>query len=139
MMMSFRTAALGVAFSFFFISAAGAEDAVTPDWSKAQTVEVTLTNYAFSPQSLHLRRGMPYRLHFVNNGSKSHNFDSDKFFAAVTIVPEDRAKVTDGKVELEEGQSTDVRLIPVTPGTYPVSCSHFLHAMLGMRGEAVIE
>ena len=137
-MMSFRTAALGAAFFFLLISGAGAEDAVTPDWSKAQSVEVTLTNYAFSPQSLHLKRGMPYRLHFVNNGSKSHNFTSEKFFAAVTIVPEDRGKVMDGKVELAEGQSANVRVIPVTPGTYPVSCSHFMHAMLGMRGEAVI-
>jgi uncharacterized cupredoxin-like copper-binding protein len=138
-MMSFRTAALGAAFSLIFVTSAGAEDAVTPDWSKAETVNITLSNYAFTPQALHLKHGMPYRLHFVNSGSKSHNFDSETFFAAVTIVPEDKSKVVDGKVELEEGQSTDVRVVPITPGTYSVSCSHFLHAMLGMRGEAVIE
>lgn len=137
--MSFRTAALGALFSLSFVTAAGAEDAVAPDWSKAETVQIVMTEYAFSPQSLHLKHGVPYRLHFVNNGARGHDFSSAAFFAAVSIVPDDQAKVVDGAVDVEDGQATDVRVVAVKTGTYPVRCTHFTHAMRGMTGEAVIE
>lgn len=104
-----------------------------------QTVQVTMTNFAFTPKSLHLKRDTVYRLHFVNGGRSDHNFDAPDFFAAVTVVPQDQAKVSDGKVEVDEGEAVDVNVTPRKAGTYPVKCSHFLHTMFGMTGEALIE
>lgn len=106
---------------------------------EAQTVQVTMTNFAFAPKSLHLKHDVTYRLHFVNSGSSGHNFNSPEFFAAVSVAPQDQAKVSDGKVEVDEGEAVDVTLTPRKAGTYPVKCSHFLHTTFGMTGEAVIE
>lgn len=108
-----------------------------PDWAKAQLVNIVLTNFAFTPARIVLYRGMPYRLHFVNNGSGGHNFASQAFFQAGEVAPEDRAKIDDGKVELTRDESADVHFVPIAPGTYKVRCTHFLHATFGMKGEVV--
>ena len=63
------------------------------DWSKAEPVEIVMTNYSFTPKALQLRRNTPYRLHFVNNGSKDHSFDAPELFRAMVTAPDDRAKV----------------------------------------------
>lgn len=109
------------------------------DWSKAQSVEIVMTNYSFAPKALQLRRNTPYRLHLVNNGSKDHNFDAPELFRAVVTAPDDRAKVADGTIEVEEGKTVDVMVMPLKPGSYAFHCSHFLHVTFGMRGEATIQ
>lgn len=109
------------------------------DWSQAKKIEVDLSNYAFAPQELHLTHGVPYVLHFVNQASKSHDFSSATFFAATTIATDDQGKVVKGDVDLDEGQSADVKLIVNTPGTYEVRCTHFMHAMLGMTGKVIVD
>jgi plastocyanin len=113
--------------------------AVSATADEPQIAQVTMTNFAFTPKSLHLKRDVRYRLHFVNSGSSAHNFDAPEFFAAVTVMPQDQAKVSDGKVEVDESEAVDVTVTPRKAGTYPVKCSHFLHTMFGMTGEAVIE
>ena len=109
------------------------------DWSKAETVEIDLDSYSFTPKALHLKRGMAYTLHFVNKSSKGHNFDAPKLFAALSVAPEDQSKVDNGKVEVGDGQSVDIKAVANTPGSYKFECSHFLHASFGMTGDAVIE
>lgn len=101
-------------------------------------IEITLSSYAFTPQVIELKSGGTYRLHFVNSASKSHNFSAPEFFQAVTVAPADKSKVSDGKVELDEGQAVDVTVTANTPGTYAVECTHFLHASFGMKGQAII-
>ena len=105
----------------------------------AQTVEVDLDSYSFTPKTLHLKRGEAYTLHFVNKSSKGHNFDAPQFFGALTIAADDQRKVEDGKVEVPSGQSVDVKVTANTAGTYKVKCSHFMHSTFGMTGDAVIE
>jgi plastocyanin len=109
------------------------------DWSGARRVEIAMSNYAFAPQELHLQHGVPYVLHFTNTASKSHDFSAPAFFAAATVAADDRAKVVDGGVDLDENASTDVKLVPGTPGTYAVECTHFMHAMMGMTGKVIVE
>ena len=104
-----------------------------------QTVEIDLDSFSFTPQSLHLKRGTPYRLHFVNKASKGHNYDAPQFFAALAVAPDDQAKVAEGKIEVDKGEAVDVKAVADKAGNYPVKCSHFLHASFGMTGEAVIE
>lgn len=135
-MMSIRTAA-AAATLLLAVSAAHSQPA-TVDWSKAQTIEVDLSNFAFSPSTLQLQHGVPYRLHFVNNSKSGHNFDSVDFFAEATVAPGDAAKVDEGKVEVAKDETVDVSLVANTAATYKVDCTHFLHSMMGMTGQVVV-
>ncbi|MGQ0742546.1 MAG: cupredoxin domain-containing protein [Alphaproteobacteria bacterium] len=133
-----RIAALGILLSLTQ-SAAGQAQPSAADWANAQTVQIDLDSYSFSPKTLRLKQGAAYRLHIVNKASKGHNFDAPEFFAAVTVAPDDAAKVAEGKVDLAGGESVDVKIVPTKRGTYKVTCSRFLHASFGMTGEAIIE
>jgi uncharacterized cupredoxin-like copper-binding protein len=116
---------------------------LAPFAAAAQTAEpitVSLSNYAFRPSAISLKAGQTYRIHFVNEAGKGHDFSAPEFFAASTIAPEDRAKLEDGKeVEIEGGQAVDVTLTPNRAGTFPVTCTHFLHATFGMKGQIVVQ
>lgn len=104
------------------------------------TVTVSMTNYAFTPSTLSLKAGETYRVHFTNDSSKSHDFTAREFFRSSAVAPEDRGKLEGGdEVELEGGQSADITLTPNHPGTYAATCTHFMHAMLGMTGKIVVQ
>lgn len=109
------------------------------DWANAQPVGVVMTNFKFTPNELRFHHGTAYRLEFTNRGTSDHNFTSPEFFSAVSIAPEDRNKVVDGKVEVDEGQTVAVRVEALKPGSYPFHCSHFLHSSFGMTGNATID
>jgi plastocyanin len=124
------------------VSNANAQNESAPaiiDWSRAQTVQVVMTNYAFTPNALQFRLNTPFHLRLVNNSGHDHSFDAPDFFAAVGTAPEDRVKVVAGEVEVGGGQAVDVKIVPVKPGTYEFQCSHFLHSAFGMTGEALIQ
>lgn len=103
-----------------------------------QQIEIQMSNFAYSPNSIELLSGSQYLLHFVNTASSGHDFSAPEFFAAGTVAPEDRAKLADGAVEVEGGATVDVRFTATKPGTYKVRCTHFLHTSFGMTGTAVI-
>jgi plastocyanin len=105
----------------------------------AAPISITLTNYAFVPSALDLKAGVTYHMHFINSGSKDHNFSAPEFFAASKIAPEDEAKVEKGRVALDGGQSVDITVTPDHPGTFPVECTHFMHKMMGMRGNITVQ
>lgn len=100
---------------------------------------VTLTDYAFTPGTLDLKSGTAYQLHFVNSGSKDHNFSAPEFFTAAQIAPDDQAKVAKGQVGLGAGQAVDITVTPGNAGTYAVECTHFMHKMMGMHGTIVVQ
>ena len=100
---------------------------------------VTLTDYAFTPGTLDLKSGTAYQLHFVNSGSKDHNFSAPEFFAAAQIAPDDQAKVAKGAVGLGAGQAVDIAVTASSAGTYAVECTHFMHKMMGMHGNIVVQ
>jgi len=102
-------------------------------------INISLTNYAFTPNAITLKMGTTYHLHFINSGSKDHNFSAPQFFAASQIAPEDQAKVKKGLVELESGQSVDVAVTPGQAGTFAVECKHFMHEMMGMHASITVE
>jgi plastocyanin len=105
----------------------------------ATPISITLTNYAFTPAALNLKAGTTYQMHFINSGSKDHNFSAPEFFAASQIAPEDQTKVSKGLVALESGQSIDITVTPGHAGTFAVECTHFMHKMMGMHGNIVVE
>jgi uncharacterized cupredoxin-like copper-binding protein len=112
-------------------SAAGA-------FADAAPVEVTLENFDFNPSTLHLRAGRPYRLELHNAAGGGHDFSAPEFFAAARIAPADAATVARGEVELTGGKSVTVHLIPAA-GHYKLVCTHLGHAVLGMKGEIVVD
>jgi len=105
----------------------------------ATPISITLTDYAFTPSTLDLKAGVTYQMHFINSGSKDHNFDAPEFFAASQLAPDDQAKVEKGLVALNGGQSVDITVTPDHPGTFPVQCTHFMHKMMGMRGSITVQ
>ena len=105
----------------------------------ATPISVTLSDYAFTPGTLDLKTGATYQLHFVNSGSKDHNFSAPEFFAAAQVAADDQAKLSKGIVELGSGKSVDITVTPGQAGTYAVECTHFMHKMMGMHGNIVVQ
>jgi uncharacterized cupredoxin-like copper-binding protein len=127
---------LGIAACAMGVSPALA--ATDPDWDQARQITVELSNFDFTPKTLILHHGQPYRLHLTNTGSGGHNFSSPAFFKAATIAPEDAAVVAKGGIDLKKGESRDVRIIPAK-GRYKLKCTHFMHSTFGMKGEIVVD
>lgn len=119
--------------------ARAAEAPTVTDWSKAQTINLALSDFSFAPANLQLHANQPYRLHLTNSSSHGHNFDAPVLLASGRVAPEDQSKVVDGSIEVDGGQSIDVKFVPTAAGTFKFHCSHFLHSAFGMTGEAVVQ
>jgi len=104
--------------------------------TQPQRIDVRLSNFKFTPDTITLTHGQPYVLHLSSSGG--HSFAAKAFFAAATMPAADRAKAKDGKVDLEGGDSVDIHFTAPKPGSYPVKCTHFLHASFGMTGTIVV-
>jgi plastocyanin len=115
---------------------AGAPQTVAAQTS--ETITISLTDYAFTPATLDLKAGTAYRLHFTNAGSKDHDFAAPEFFVASQVAVEDQAKVKRGSIAVDKGQEVEVTLTPVA-GHYDVSCTHFMHKMMGMHGTITVQ
>lgn len=109
-----------------------------PAATETAIVNVTLADFSFTPATLNFERGRHYRLHLENQGSGGHNFSGAAFFKAVSLDTASQSLVNKGKVEVPKGGSVDLDFTVVTPGTYPIKCTHFLHAGFGMTGSAII-
>jgi plastocyanin len=118
------------------LSASGA--AQPPDWGQAEARTIELSNFKYTPSDLSLRRGTPYRIHFVNNARGGHDFAAKQFFEDSEIAPEDAAKISDGSIKLEGHETADIRLVPKQAGTFRVRCTHFMHSAFGMRGTITV-
>ncbi len=130
-MASIRAAILALGIAPLLLAPANAQTA-TP-------LTVTLTNFAFTPGTITLKSGTTYTLHLVNNGGSGHNFSAPEFFAASTVAAQDKSKIADGAVEVDEGQSADVTVTPTRAGTYKLICTHFMHQTFGMTGQIVVQ
>jgi uncharacterized cupredoxin-like copper-binding protein len=107
------------------------------DWSQAQTVTVTTSEYAFSPNRLVFKRGVVYRLHIDNRGNEMHEFTAPEFFKAAEI--RDPAVLNADKTEIEvpPGKSKDLEFVAPRAGRYKLRCSD--HDWAGMLGEITVE
>ncbi len=65
------------------------------DWSKAETVTVTLSEFRFAPARLSFQSGVPYRLRLRNAGTRDHTFVSPGFFKAIAA---EKLVADDGEV-----------------------------------------
>lgn len=110
--------------------------AATP--TSAEPINISLSDYAFAPAALNLKAGTAYHLHFINAGSKDHDFTAREFFAASQVAPEDQAKIKRGTVEIEKGKEVDLTVTPGA-GNYKVTCTHFMHSSMGMHGTITVQ
>jgi len=116
---------------------------MTADWSRVETVSLTLSDFHFTPNQLELRQGRPYRLHLVNASTSAHTFTSAPFFKSIAVrrpAPGTGGGVLvspDG-IEVGPGEQKDLDFVAVTPGSYDFECSKFLHSTLGMTGNIVV-
>jgi uncharacterized cupredoxin-like copper-binding protein len=118
--------------------------ALGTDWSQAELIDVVMTDFRFTPDVLRLRQGRPYRLHLENRGSGVHNISAGSFFKTAAVradapVAGAGEAVTGDTVRLAKGETKDVYMIPMTPGSYDFDCSEFLHSLFGMTGNIVVE
>ena len=116
------------------------------DWGKQRTVTVDLGEYHYSPETLRLQAGTPYKLELVNRGGMKHYFTAPGFFRAIAT-----RKVQsnhDGEIKapyftalelMPNGGQLDLYFVPVRTGSYRVECTLPGHAEQGMVGTLVIE
>lgn len=115
------------------------------DWSKMQTVSVTLNEYSYTPSELRFKTGVPYKLQIQNKGSSKHYFTSEEFFKG--IATRKVQSNADGEIkapyfsalEVFPDRSLDLYFIPVKKGTYRLHCTITGHEAKGMHGVIVIE
>jgi len=111
--------------------------AASIDWSAAKTVTVRLTDFDFVPSDLTFDSAQPVKLALVNDGSGRHDFSAPAFFAAASLR-QGSTGPAGGKISVAQGQSAEIDLVPGTPGKYPLTCTEFLHEMLGMTGTITV-
>jgi len=109
------------------------------DWSRMETVTVTLSEYAFTPSLLVFKEGVPTKLVIRNAGKEKHYFVSEEFFGTVATR---KVESADGEVkapritaiEVYPGKAIEWFLIPMKKGTFGLLCTVGGHAERGMKG-----
>lgn len=118
-----------------------AERAAATDWSRAETIRVTLDEFAFDPAEIRLAIGRPVRIVFANSGVRAHDWTSPGFFAAVALRPDATAAAVmaaGGSVEVPGGAERALFVLPLVAGSHEVTCVKPLHTTLGMTGRVVV-
>jgi len=110
------------------------------DWSKMETVTVTMIDYTFSPSPIILKEGVPTRLALKNDGKEAHYFVSEQFFK---VIATRKIQGSDGEikapyftaVEVYPGKMLEWFLVPAQKGVYDLRCTAKGHADHGMHGK----
>jgi uncharacterized cupredoxin-like copper-binding protein len=101
--------------------------------NESNAIIVLLSNFAFDPSLLRLKAGVPVRLRLVNESGGGHDFSAPAFFGGSGFPPGSSAP-PNGEVAVGPHQTVDIVVVPRTPGSYRVECTHFLHSLFGMHG-----
>lgn len=109
------------------------------DWSKMETVTVTMREYAFAPSPIVFKEGVPTKLVLRNEGKEHHYFVAEEFFGAVATrkVQSEAGEIKAPRLsalEVYAGKTLEWFLVPVRKGTYPLVCTVKGHAEHGMKG-----
>lgn len=107
----------------------------SPDWSRAQTITAIATEYAFDPDHLAFRVGVPYRLNLENRGKELHEFTAHAFLKSVELGNPDALNEDRTEMVLQPGEQKDPCLVPRQPRRYRFACTD--HDWAGMTGEVI--
>jgi plastocyanin len=122
-----------IALAAFSMPLSGSAQPTTAAAGGDGIILVRLSSFAFEPENLRLKAGVPVRLRLVNDGSGGHDFSAPAFFAASSFPPGSLVP-SNGGVAVQSHQTVEIAVVPRTPGTYRVECTHFLHSVFGMHG-----
>lgn len=96
------------------------------DQESVQTINVSLTDFSFTPKDLKLEAGKSYTLKFNNAADKPHTFTVDALALDSGVVP--------------AGETRTVSFsAPANPGVYESYCAVPGHKDLGMVGTLEIK
>jgi uncharacterized cupredoxin-like copper-binding protein len=109
-----------------------------PEWRQSRDYEVRLSSFDIEPGTMRFKAGEPVRLRLVNVSQGDHSFSADDFFRAAQIRGRDARALSDGGITVPAGDVREVVLVPA-PGRYGARCGNFLHWILGMRSEIIVE
>jgi uncharacterized cupredoxin-like copper-binding protein len=119
----------------FILTACGAA-------SKPSTqITVTMTDFAFSPNTFTVPAGQVLSFSAVNNGADSHSFVIMKLGHDVKLhfTPANQANVYWEQAEVAPGASVQATLTaPADPGVYQVVCANPGHFEAGMVAKLVV-
>lgn len=116
------------------------------DWSKMETVTVTIDEHSYAPHKLVFKAGRPYKLQLKNAGEKDHYFTAPEFYksiatrkAMVNKYAEIKAPYFDAFEILKTSGQIDLYFVPVVKGTYKSYCTIEDHRAKGMEGTIIVE
>ncbi len=106
------------------------------------SINLTLTDFAFTPNTFTVPAGAQISLTAVNNGAGEHSFVIMKLGDDVTghFTDADKANVYWEKDHIPAGQTvTDTFTAPSTPGTYQIVCAVPGHFEAGMVAKLIVK
>lgn len=114
------------------------------DWTKMETVTVTMNEHSFSPFIVPLKAGVPTKLVLRNEGKEHHYFVADRFFRTIATR---KVQASDGEVkapsitavEVYAGKTMEWYIVPMERGTFDVLCTVKGHAEKGMKGTIEVQ
>lgn len=109
-----------------------------PEWRQSRDFEVRLSSFDIEPGTMRLRAGEPLRLRLVNVSQGDHSFSAGEFFERAQIRNRDRQALSDGSITVRANDVREVVLVPAA-GRYSARCGNFIHWILGMRSEIIVE
>ena len=109
-----------------------------PEWHNAREYEVLLRPWAFDPDPIRLEAGRPVKLRFLNQGQATFSFSADEFFRGARLRSGDADLVRDGHIRLAPGEARTIALVPA-PGRYRAHSGNWIHRLLGMSAQIVVE
>ena len=122
--------------AFLLAAPAAAQE---PEWRVAPEYDVLLRPWAFEPDPIRLEAGRPVKLRFVNQGQATHSFSAGEFFRDARIrAGADAELLADGKLTLAPGERRTIALVPAR-GRYRARSGNFIHRLLGMSVEIIVE
>ena len=112
---------------------AAADDDEGPSGSVSTTLDVTMTDFAFAPDSLVVAAGQEITLNLENTGGVEHNF------VIMSTPIENESEYDEADVHFQQslqgGESGTFAFTAPAAGTYQVICSISGHFTAGMVGE----
>ncbi|MCL5677541.1 MAG: cupredoxin domain-containing protein [Firmicutes bacterium] len=122
-----RILALGLAaaLAVAVLTACGAGGNKPSGNAAGKNVDVKMTDYAFDPKDITLKKGATVTLVLNNQGSVAHSLFIDPFGVKSDVIA--------------AGQTGKVTFTPNQTGTFPIYCAEPGHKEQGMTGTLIVQ
>jgi len=108
----------------------------------SKSIDVTLTEFAFTPMTITVPAGATVKINVINNGAIEHEFAIMKL--GTTVIPpfgeKDEGNILWELSGIQPGTSgTGSFTAPTEPGTYEIVCGIAGHIENGMVGSLIVQ